>query len=195
VIQLANGRVKVLSGGEVRRLAEAASPAVKTMILLVANSGLRVEGLVSLDWSDVDFRRRRVRFVSVLSMPPYAVLGSNALDLLRQERDGDDEVLFPRSKYSLGALRVGLASACQATGIGPVTFADLQSTWVYWSLRCGKDWDDVSCTLMLRERQMDQRYGQLRKDFSNERHRRFEIGELRTSPDNVVQFRRPDVTV
>lgn len=76
-------RTSYPSDADVRRLVERASPMVGRIVLFLAQTGMRQEEAVSLEWSQVSIPRREVRLTKTKTSAPRVVpLGDEALGTL-----------------------------------------------------------------------------------------------------------------
>jgi integrase len=186
-------KVGLLSKAEVRRLVDCASgPAIRVM-LLVANTGVRCEGLLTLTWPDIDFARRVLTFPLLPAGTPHRVdVSRRAIKIFREMPVKGNDRVFDRAKYSLPELRAELDRASRRAEVAPISFRDLQFAWAHGALAGGADCHVVQCVLGVSDGTMMRRLG---IDMSVDttavapaipRYRR-------ALPDNVIPFRPPGV--
>jgi len=79
-----NTRLRFLTENEVSKLLEAASPSLKTFILIGLNTGLRRSNIINLKWEDIDGRNGVIHVLKTKSGKSYGIPINDAMkNLLR----------------------------------------------------------------------------------------------------------------
>jgi integrase len=145
------GRTRYLLPNEAERLIAAASPHIRTLLVLLLGTGMRMAEALELDWRDLDLpggrailwpdqtkgkKRRNVilppRVVAVLANLPYRE-GS----VIRRD---DGEPYADRRRQGGGQIKTAWRATLRRAGLDPaLTPHDLRHTWASWHYAMHRD--------------------------------------------------------
>lgn len=170
----ARPRTRFLTRGEYRRLIAAASPALRPLIALAVETGMRKEEMLGLRLSAIDLARREVHLEDTKNNKPRRVPLSDGAVAAIERVLGDP--MRPRSSYlfckpdgsRILCTKKGFAAACRRAGITDFRFHDLRHTFASWWVQNGGDLYKLSRILGHQTLQMSARYGHLRTDDLHE---------------------------
>ncbi|MBN2243100.1 MAG: site-specific integrase [Acidobacteria bacterium] len=146
--RLNNGRMRILTAEESRRLIAAASPALRPVLVVALNSGMRRGEILSLRWKDVDFVKGTLLIEDSKSGKSRRVpMNAPTFEALRGiARRPDAEFVFENLETRTHVLDVKTAfhGACRRAGITGVRFHDLRHTALTRMIESGADLVTVS---------------------------------------------------
>ena len=146
-------RTRVLDRAEEGRLMTAAGPGyLKSMILILNNTGLRRKELFQLTWETVDFKRMRL-FVkeSKTSRTRYVPMNELVVEelkgLYRIRKDDGQVFKNPDTGKAFVDIKRSFSGACRRAGIKSLLLLDLRRTFATRLLEAGVD--IVTCSELL----------------------------------------------
>jgi integrase/recombinase XerD len=135
-------RTRYLSKPEYERLLNRAPDYLKGMIVVAVETGMRKEELLSLEWSQVDRRRKEILLTKTKTDAPRVVaLSAEAMaQILAQERYGSEGYVFKNKQGTRWAcFKKSFRTACQEAGVSNLRWHDLRRTCGCWLLQSGVD--------------------------------------------------------
>jgi integrase/recombinase XerD len=158
-------RVRHLTEAEYHRLIDAASPYMRPMIALAAHTGMRVGELLSLEWSQVNLRRREITLVKTKTNAPRVIPLSDAAVtvFVTIPRHPVSRFVFakPDTGERYGSIVIGFRGACRRAGIENFRFHDLRHSFATWAVQSGMDLYRLSRILGHATLEMTTRYAHL----------------------------------
>lgn len=178
--KISNGRLRYLTEDEADRLIAAAAPHLKPLITFCIHTGARMGEALSLEWSEVDLKQRRVAFVDTkngasrgvpLNVPAWHALvemtypGMNKGERIT-ERSGRVFRTHRGDAYPLhdvggGQIKTGWAAACRRASIDGATPHTMRHTFASWLVMKGVHPQAVSNLMGHKSPNMVARYSHL----------------------------------
>jgi integrase len=170
-----HSRERILTADESRRLIAAASPALRPVLIVALNTGMRRGEILSLRWKDVDFVKGLILIVDSKSgksrtVPMNALIFETLSAMRRAEGYIFDN---PETGTHVLGIRTAFLGACRRAGIKGVRFHDLRHTAASRMVESGVDLVTVSKILGHASIQMTMRYA-----HPTEQNMRQAVGKL-----------------
>jgi integrase len=165
-----NGRVRVLTEEEEMQLLVCCPPQLRPLVVTALHTGFRASELLSLTWTDVDFRRQRVTVQAAYakngesrSVPMNAVVRTT-LWTLQQQGSGGSRVFCTRQGTPYRSFHQTFITAVRKARLADVTFHDLRHTFASRLVMAGVDLATVKELLGHKHLAMTLRYTHLSSD-------------------------------
>ncbi|HDZ25238.1 hypothetical protein LCGC14_1660050 [marine sediment metagenome] len=133
---------RILTEQEERKLTETCSDALRPIIAVALNTGMRKTEILNLQWNQVDLKAWRIRVEKTKSgkvrfMPINDVLFHE----LRRLRNGQSPFVFfnPETMKPYVDMKKGFKAACRRAGIEGIRFHDLRHTFASRLIANGAD--------------------------------------------------------
>jgi len=143
-----HSRERILTPDESRRLLAAASPALRPVLIIALNTGMRRSEILSLRWKDVDFIKGRILIGDSKSGKSRMIpMNAAAFEALRGiEKRAEAEFVFENPETGTHVLDVKTAfkGACRRAGVKGARFHDLRHTALWHMVEVGADLVTVS---------------------------------------------------
>ncbi len=143
-----NLRERILTEKEQERLIRSCSEAIRPIVVVALNSGMRIGEILSLRWNQIDFASNRIRVEKTKSdrvrfVPINSVLREE-LECLRS-KNGHEPYLFFNAQTQKPILRMdkSFKSACRRAEIEGLRFHDLRHTFASRLIEKGADIETV----------------------------------------------------
>ncbi|MFZ2445734.1 MAG: tyrosine-type recombinase/integrase [Syntrophobacteraceae bacterium] len=175
-----NKRERCLTQEEIESLLrECKTHHLRTAVLIALNTGLRLDGCLSLRWEEIDFTRniitKRVKGLKEVRIP----LTRQLREELNMHR-GIAGLVIPspkkRGEKICRSANIGLDTACRRAGIEDFTFHDLRHTFATHFLQKTRDIHTLAQIMGHSTTHMSERYAHLLEDHKQEQMRIFEEG-------------------
>ena len=156
-----NARERILSPEEARRLIECAAPAIRPVLIVALNTGMRRTEILSLKWRDVDFAKSFILIEDSKSGRSRKVPMNEFVYKTLKElpRTSDEHVFFnPETNDHIKDIKTSFRTACQRAEIQGVRLHDLRHTAASKMIEAGADLVTVSKILGHASIQMTMRY-------------------------------------
>ena len=139
-------RERFLTREEARRLVDAASPALRPIIIVALGTGMRRGEILALKWADVDLVRGLITITMSKSGKPRKVpmSGSVAEALGAVPRRGEHVFMNGEPGQSVTTIKDAFKAACAAAKITGFRFHDCRHTFASRALEAGADLVSVS---------------------------------------------------
>jgi integrase len=172
----ANKRDRYLTEAEISALLEQCrKPKLRMLVMIALNTGLRLDGCISLKWSEIDFRRNQITKIVKGGKTVYIPLTVQLRDALLAYRGN----LLNLDGYVVTAARggesplhrktqFGFREACERAGIKDFHFHDIRHTFSTHFLARTKDIYTLSHILGHSAVTMTERYAHLLDDTRRE---------------------------
>lgn len=185
MLKESNKRDRFLTQEEIDRLLEeCVAPHLRIAVAIAVNTGMRLNTILTLKWSHIDFAKGEVANASkggkLIRVPMTQQLRS---ELLRYRENAVISIngwLIPSPKNPFACMRVdanfGFHTACRRAGIANFTFHDLRHTFASHFLMRTKDIHTLAQILGHSTTYMTERYTHILDDAKREAMRIFEEG-------------------
>jgi integrase len=154
------GKERILTADEMRRLIDAASPAIRPVLVTALNSGMRRGEILSLRWKDVDLVRGYIFIGDSKSGRSRKVpMNGQVLEALSGLKQ-DGEFVFSNAETGshIKDVKTAFRGACERAKIKGLRFHDLRHTAASRMIEAGVDLVTVSKILGHASIQMTMRY-------------------------------------
>jgi integrase/recombinase XerD len=138
------GRVRFLTKEEYAKLLDAAPVDMRALIIVAANTGMRMGEIIGMTWGQVDFVKGEIHIPRTktdepraIPMPPPA-----AAQISAQGRGIGTVFHLTKSKRPIVAVSQRFANVAHKAGIKDFTFHDLRHTFASWATKGWHDWQD-----------------------------------------------------
>jgi integrase len=165
-----NERIRFLSPDEEIRLLSEYAAQLKPLVITALHTGFRASELLSLTWSDIDFRRRIITVRAAYaksgesrSVPMNKVL-TETLKAIRINNSSTDVVFQSRHGTPYRSFRTSFERAVRRAGIKDFTFHDLRHTFASRLVMRGADLPTVKELMGHKKIEMTLRYTHLSSD-------------------------------
>jgi integrase len=189
-----NGRTRFLTDEEEARLLGTCSSYLRPVVVTALHTGFRKSELLSLTWSNVDFRQRLITVEAAYakngearSVPMTNTL-TETLQALRRDGDSSGAVFLTRHGTPYRHVSKNFTRACSRIGLTDVTFHDLRHTFASRLVMRGVDLTTVKELMGHKRIDMTLRYAHLAPE-----HKRSAIAVLDQN-DGKVPSILPTVT-
>lgn len=169
------GRVRWLTAEEWTALKNALPKHQRAMAELAIATGLRQANIFRLEWSRVDFKRRRIWIPAdeAKGGEPIGIrLNDNALRVLKaqQKRTGALRWVFVGRDGTKPPVEIKTAwkTACEAAGLSDFRWHDLRHTWATWHIMGGTPKEALQRLGAWKDERMVSRYAHLAESFVDE---------------------------
>jgi len=137
-------RERVLTEKEERRLMQASSEHLKSVLIVALNSGMRNSEILSLQWNQVNFGAKKIRVEKTKSGKTRFININTPLleELLKlRERNGQSPFVFPNPETGrpLNSVKKAFKGACRRAGIKGLRLHDLRHTFASRLIEYGVD--------------------------------------------------------
>ncbi len=125
-------RENILSDREAERLIAASNDALRPVVVIALNTGMRKSEILELTWKDVDFKRRFIRVVRPKNNRQRKIpMNSTVREELKKLCGNGTEYVFTqlRSTAKLQCIVTAFKTACRNAGIKGLWFHDLRHTF------------------------------------------------------------------
>jgi len=157
-----NGKERILTADESRRLLAASSPSLRPVLIVALNSGMRRGEILSLRRQDVDFVKGFILIGDSKSGKSRKVpMNGPVFEALKEKiGNGGGEYVFenPETRTRVLDVKTAFLGACRRAGIKGVRFHDLRHTAASRMIELGIDLVTVSKILGHSTIQMTMRY-------------------------------------
>jgi integrase len=156
-----NARERILSPEEARRLIGCAAPAIRPVLIVALNTGMRRTEILSLKWRDVDFAKSFILIEDSKSGKSRKVpMNTFVYRILKDlPRTSSEYVFFnPGTNDHVKDIKTGFWAACRRAGLSGVRLHDLRHTAASKMIEAGADLVTVSKILGHSSIQMTMRY-------------------------------------
>ena len=153
-------RERILTPDEMRRLIDAASPAIRPVLVTALNTGMRRGEILSLRWKELDLVRGYIFIEDSKSGRSRKVpINGQVLEALGGLKQGG-ELVFPNAETGshIKDVKTAFRGACERTKIKGLRFHDLRHTAASKMIEAGVDLVTVSKILGHASIQMTMRY-------------------------------------
>jgi len=122
---------RILTDEEAAKLVAACGSAVRPVVIMALNTGMRRGEILDLRWENVDFKRRFIRVERSKNGRSRKVPMNSQLaaELGRLRGNGTPYVFTQRAGERLKSIVTAFQTACRHAGIGHVRFHDLRHTF------------------------------------------------------------------
>ena len=170
-----HSRERILTADESRRLIAAASPALRPVLIVALNTGMRRGEILSLRWTDIDFVKGFILIGDSKSGKSRAVpINGMVFETLSAMRKAEGFVFDnPETGTHVLDVKTAFLGACRRAGIKGVRFHDLRHTALWHMIEAGADLVTVSQIAGHSTIQMTTRYC-----HPNEQNKRQAVGYL-----------------
>jgi integrase len=154
------GKERIISSDEMRRLIEAASPAIRPVLVIALNTGMRRNEILSLRWKDVDLIRGYIFIGDSKSGRSRKVpINGQVFEALSGLKQGG-EFVFPNAETGsyIKDVKTAFKGACERARIRGLRLHDLRHTAASRMIEAGIDLVTVSKMLGHASIQMTMRY-------------------------------------
>lgn len=147
-----NLKERILTEQEERKLMEASSKHLKSILIVALNTGMRLGEILSLQWSQIDFNTRRISVENTKSgKTRFAEVNTPLLGELLElrSRDSRGPYLFfnPKTGKPLSTVKTAFKASCRRAGIEGLRFHDLRHTFATRLVKKGIDLITVKALL------------------------------------------------
>lgn len=157
-----NVKERILNDDEARRLIGISSPALRPIIIIALNTGMRRGEILGLRWEDIDFNKGFIGIQAGESKTGEGrkiPMNYQVFEVLKSIPRSPEHVFFnPETKDHIKDIKTGFKSACQRAGIKGLRFHDLRHTGASRMVEAGVDLATVSKILGHSSIQMTMRY-------------------------------------
>ena len=158
------GRVRFLSGGEVDELLNACPHYLKSIVIIALNTGMRRSEILTLKWSDIDFKRKTITLMKtknneIREIPINNVLYKELRKIPLHIRS--NYVFCNRRGEPFQKVQKGFQSALKRAGIEDFRFHDLRHTFASYLVMSGVYIRTVQQYLGHKKIEMTMRYSHL----------------------------------
>lgn len=168
----AQARTRFLSHGEYRRLLKCSGSSLRPVLEIAVHTGMRLEEILSLRWTQVDLNRREIELQHTKSKRPRVIPLSDpavaTLVAMHERSSGQYVFTNPATGTRYRSLRSPFRTACRRAGIEDMRFHDLRHTFASWAVQSGVDLYRLSRILGHTTLQMTTRYAHLSTDHLHE---------------------------
>ena len=194
-----NKRDRFLSKEEISRLlSECKTDHLRLAVLVSLEAGLRLEGCITLRWSEIDFERNEIVKIckgrKEVRVPLTRKLRDALLDHQKRQKEAillNPDLTFeekskivkaglviPSPVNPLKPMRVdanfGFETACRRAGISDITFHDLRRTFATHFIVATGDIHTLACILGHSTTHVTERYAHMLDDHKRELMKKFE---------------------
>jgi len=157
-------RLRFLTREEFARLHDAAAPHLRPMLRLAVGTGMRLEELLSLRWSQIDQRRGEIMLTETKSgaprvVPMSAQVSGTVSGLPTHIRE--PWVFWHGDGQRYTTIKTAFRAACRRAGIQNFRWHDLRHTFASWAAQDGMDLYRLSRILGHKTLAMTTRYAHL----------------------------------
>jgi integrase len=177
---------RVLTEDEEARLKSASYPVLRSIISVAVHTGMRLQEILSLRWTQVNFAEmmltaERTKSGKSRTIPLNAALHGEFLRL--RSLDGQSPYVFPNPKTGkpLTTVKTAFVATCRRAGISGLRFHDLRHTFGSRLVEKGADIETVRSLLGHASIVVTQRYV-----HSTDERRRTAVEKLAEKPHLVV---------
>ncbi|HYH21723.1 MAG TPA: site-specific integrase [Azospirillum sp.] len=166
-VRESKARIRYLTPEEYERLLKAAADYLRPMITLAVHTGMRADELLSLEWRQVNLRRREITLEKTKTdLPRVIPLNDTAMGLLTSlPRHLVSPYVFHKADGDrYGRIVAGFRNAVQRARIKDFRFHDLRHTYASWAVQNGMDLYRLSRILGHTTMAMTARYAHLQTD-------------------------------
>jgi integrase len=159
-----NQRVRYLEKEEAQRLISNCKGHTKRVVIIALNTGLRRGELLSLKWSDLDFRRGIIYIRNTKNGEKRELPMNDAVRqaFINQPKHKDSSYIFcGRDGKPFKDIKKSFLAALRKTGIINFRFHDLRHTFASWLAMSGVDLNTIRVLLGHKSIRMTQRYAHL----------------------------------
>ena len=154
-----NGRERILSDDEMRRLVEGASGHLKAVLIIALNTGMRRSEILSLKWRDVNFGQQSIYIADSKSGRCRKVpMNGMVIETLREFTRSPEFIFMNGGTEHIKDVKTAFHSACRRAEINGVRFHDLRHTAASKMIEAGADVVSVSKILGHADLRMTLRY-------------------------------------
>lgn len=155
-----NARERILSSEEVRRLIECAAPAIRPVLIVALNTGMRRNEILSLRWTNIDFVKGYIFNEDSKSGKSRKIpMNAAVLEALHDLPKKYEYVFFnEETKSHVKDIKTGFKAACRRAEIKGLRLHDLRHTAASKMIEAGADLVTVSKILGHSSIQMTMRY-------------------------------------
>lgn len=158
-------RIRFLTREEFARLYDAAAPHLRPILSLAVATGMRLEELLSLRWSQVDLRRHEITLTETKTDTPRIVpidgTGVGTFAALPRHFRGP-WVFWHGDGLRYTTIKTAFRAALRRAEIKNFRFHDLRHTFASWAVQSGMDLYPLSRILGHKTMAMTARYAHLR---------------------------------
>jgi len=158
-----NLKERILSEEEEKRLIEASTPHLKSIITIALHTGMRLGEILNLEWDQIDFKELSILVEKTKSgrsrtIPINPLLLKELLKLRRE--NGQSPYVFPNPDTGkpITTVKTSFTGACKRAGIEGLRFHDLRHTFGSRLVQRGADIETVRSLLGHSSITITQRY-------------------------------------
>jgi integrase len=175
-----NTRERSLTKGEQARLMECCgSEHLRRLVIIALDTGLRLDGCLTLRWEEVDFKKNEIRKI-VKGRKEVRIPMTMGLRKELMRRPGISGLVTPSTvnprKPFCRTSDIGFGDACKKAGIEDFTFHDLRHTFATRFIEATRDIHTLAKIMGHSTTYMTERYAHLTDETAAERMRDFEAG-------------------
>jgi integrase len=160
------GRVRYLTRAEADAVLAACTPELYPVVVTALHTGMRFSEILSLEWRDVDLKRRQLRVVDSKNNETRVVPINEILyNVLGSLRGRDGKVFKSRRGQPYRSVRTSFEKAVKEAGIKDFTFHDLRHTFASWLAMEGVPMSTIGKLLGHKTPYMTMRYAHLAPEY------------------------------
>ncbi len=176
-----NARLRYLADEEISALlANCSSPHLRLAVQIALNTGLRKEGVLTLKWSEIDFRTKiiskAVKGDKLVHVPLSASLEGILLEHRRSQKILHQNIITFRNR-PVGDVKTSFNNACEDAKIKDFHFHDLRHTFASHFLMRTKDLKALQEILGHSDIKMTMRYSHLLNEHKKAAMEKFDRKE------------------
>jgi len=155
-----NGRERILTNEETKRLVEAATSHLRPILIIALNTGMRRGEILGLKWNNIELSKRCIHIEDSKAGKPRSIpmngLVIEAMSIIPQ----NSEYVFynPKTKGPIQDVKTSFKTTCREAKIKGLRFHDLRHTAATRMIEAGVDLVTVSKILGHSSIQMTMRY-------------------------------------
>jgi len=166
-----NARLRFLEKEEITKLLANCSPAIKPIVIVASNTGMRKGEIMGLKWRDLDFKRGIIHLYNTKNGEKREIpMNEPAIDTLIgvRKHPASEWVFVKENGEPYGDFKKSFFTACNKSGIKNFRFHDLRHTFASHLVMNGVDLNTVRELLGHKSLTMTLRYSHLSPNFKKQ---------------------------
>lgn len=186
-----NQSLRILTGGEEKRLLACASDHLKPIIIMAVNSGMRRNEILGLTWDKINFENKYIIVAHTKNNEYRIIPMNNYLESVLKRVKRDSQYVFCKPDgSSYGAIKTAFNNAVRRSGIAKCRFHDLRHTFASRLVMRGVDLVTVQQLMGHKTIKMTMRYSHPTPD-----HKRWAVEALTVAFDGHYMDTKANVEI